>query len=219
MRTILPGDKISDTPLRAENAIVEGGKTYATVIGMLDETKGTFIPLETVWYPREGDYVIGIVENSKNRVYTVYLESPFRGLILPPPRPRFRDMRHEHTERQEVLQIGDVVSVFVREVKREADQIILILDRPRRLMGGKLVDVRPSKVPRILGRANTMLTQLQDMTKSTILVGLNGLVWIKGGNVPLAQKAIAKIQDEAHVSGLTERIKEMLAANNGANGV
>lgn len=213
MRTILPGDKISDTPMRTENAIVEGGKTYATVIGMLDEQKGNFIPLETVWYPREGDYVIGTVENSKNRVYTVNLESPFRGLILPPPRPRFRDMRHEHTERQEVLEIGDVVSSFVREVKREADQIILILDRPKRLVGGSLIEVRPSKVPRVLGRANTMLTQLQDLTKSTLLVGLNGVVWIKGGNIQLAQKAIAKIQEEAHMSGLTERIKEMLVTN------
>ncbi len=223
MRTILPGDKISDTPMRIENALVEDGKTYATVIGMLDEEKGTFIPLESVWYPREGDYVIGIVENAKNRVYTIDLESPFKGLVLPPPRPRFRDMRQDRGERQEVLEIGDIVSAFVREVKRESDQIILILDRPRRLMGGKLVEVRPSKVPRVLGRANTMLTQLQDMTKSTMLVGLNGLVWLKGGNIQLAQKAIAKIQDEAHVSGLTERIKEMLNANSasgasGANG-
>lgn len=222
MEIVLPGDKISDNPVRMENAIVENGKTYATVIGMLDESKGAFIPLESVWYPRQGDFVVGIVENSKNNVHTVQLDSPFRGLILPPPRPRFggrgRDSRfggRPQEERQEILNVGDVVSAFVRDVKREADQIILILERPKRLFGGKLVEVRPSKVPRIIGKASTMLKQLEDGTKCTILVGLNGIVWIKGDNVPLAQKAINKIQEEAHVSGLTERITELLAGGNG----
>jgi exosome complex component RRP4 len=223
MRIVLPGDKISDSPIRMENAIVENGKTYATVIGMFDESKGAFIPLESVWYPRQGDFVIGIVENSKNNVYTIQLDSPFRGLILPPPRPRFgrrmddRFGGRQREERQEVLHVGDVVSAFVREVKREADQIILILERHRRLFGGKLVEVRPSKVPRIIGKASTMLKQLEDGTKCTILVGLNGIVWIKGENVPLAQKAIVKIQDEAHISGLTQRISELLASGNGGN--
>jgi len=224
MRIVLPGDKISDSPIRMENAIVENGKTYATVIGMFDESKGAFIPLESVWYPRQGDFVIGIVENSKNNVYTIQLDSPFRGLILPPPRPRFGRRRmddrfggRQREERQEMLHVGDVVSAFVKEVKREADQIILILERHRRLFGGKLIEVRPSKVPRIIGKASTMLKQLEDGTKCTILVGLNGIVWIKGENVPLAQKAIVKIQDEAHISGLTQRISELLASGNGGD--
>jgi len=216
MKIVLPGDKISDSPVRMENAIVEGGKTYATVMGMLDESGGAFVPLESVWYPRQGDFVIGIIENSKNNVYTVSMDSPFRGLILPPPRPRFggrgRDFGRGpmREERQEIMHVGDVVSAFVKEVKRESDQIILILERPRRLFGGKLVEVRPSKVPRVIGKASTMLKQLEDGTKCTILVGLNGIVWLKGGDVQLAQKAIQKIQEEAHVSGLTERISEML---------
>ncbi|MCL5239598.1 MAG: hypothetical protein M1286_03985 [Candidatus Marsarchaeota archaeon] len=225
MKVILPGDKISDSPVRTENAIVENGKTYATVMGMLDESRGAFIPLESIWYPREGDFAVGIIENSKNNVYTVALESPFRGLILPPPRPRFggrgrfgdRGRPPMQEERREIMHIGDVVSVFVKEVKREADQVILILDRPKRLFGGKLMEVRSSKVPRIIGKDSTMLRQLEDGTRCTILVGLNGLIWLKGENVPLAQKAIWKIQEEAHVSGLTERITELLAGNDNGN--
>jgi exosome complex component RRP4 len=219
MRIVLPGDKISDGVVRMENAVIEDGKTYATVMGLMDEEKGAFIPLESVWYPREGDFVIGIIENSKNRVSTVMLNSPFRGLILP-PRPSFGRDRggrgggygRGREEPQENLEVGDIVSAFVREVKRESDQIIMILERPKKLFGGKMVTVRPSKVPRIIGRANTMLRQLETGTKSTILVGLNGVVWLKGGNVTLALKAIAKIQEEAHVGGLTERITKLLAA-------
>ncbi len=217
MKIVLPGDKISDQAVRMENAIIEDGKSYATVIGMLDEQRGAFIPLESVWYPRHGDFIIGIVENAKNNVYTVAMNSPFRGLILPERRPFGRDRGDRggfrgREERQETLMVGDIVSAFVKDVKRESDQIIMILERQRKLSGGKATVVRPSKVPRIIGKANTMLKQLEDGTKSTILVGMNGIVWMKGGNVALAQKAIQKIQEEAHISGLTERINAMLAS-------
>jgi exosome complex component RRP4 len=208
MKIILPGDMIADKPVRMENAVVEGGKTYATVIGLLDEEKAAFIPLETVWYPRQGDFVIGIVENAKNNVYTVNFNSPFRGLILPPR----RDFRSRAPpERQEIMNMGDAVSGFIREVKRESDQIITIVERPRRLFGGKMMTVRPSKIPRVIGKTNTMLKQLETGTHSTILVGMNGIVWMKGGNVALAMQAINKIQEEAHVGGLTERIAKMLS--------
>lgn len=205
---------ISDKIIRMPNAIVEGGKTFTTVIGMLDEEKGSFVPLETVWYPRQGDFVIGIVENVKNNVSTMNLSSPFRGLILPPRRSFGRDRggfgRDREEERQEEMQVGDIASAFVREVKRESDQIILILERPRKLFGGKVMAVRPSKVPRIIGKMNTMLKQLEAGTHSSILVGLNGVVWLKGGDTLLAIKAINQIQEEAHISGLTERINKLL---------
>ena len=82
--------------------------------------------------------------------------------------------------------------------------------RERKLYGGKIIDVKPSKVPRIIGKNNTMIKQLTEGTKSTIIVGMNGRIWIKGGDVALTTKAILRIQEEAHTSGLTDRIREML---------
>ncbi len=213
MKIVLPGDKIFDTPMRMSNVTVEGNNTYATVIGLLDEEKSAFIPLECVWYPRQGDFVIGVVENAKNNVYTVNMDSPFKGLILPPPRRPFGRDRGggRDEEHREILQVGDVVSAFIRDAKRESDQIITILERPKKLWGGKVITVRPSKVPRIIGKANTMLQQLEKGTGSTILIGLNGVVWLKNGDILLALKAIDKIQEDAHISGLTEKISAMLA--------
>jgi exosome complex component RRP4 len=198
MRTILPGEQISDKPVKMENGIIEDGKTYATVIGLLDEASKSFIPLETVWYPRRDDFVIGIVDSARNSVYSINLNSPFRGLIIG---------RRGESE----MNIGDMMSASIRDVRRESDQIINILWRERKLFGGKLIAVRPSKVPRIIGKQNTMLKQLETGTKTTILIGLNGMIWLKGGDMPLAIKAINRIQDEAHVSGLTERIAKMLS--------
>jgi exosome complex component RRP4 len=200
-RIVLPGDKIADKQLRIENVILEGGKTYATVMGLFDEEKETFIPLESIWYPRSEDEVIGIVEDARNGVYTVNLNSPFKGLII--------SRRGGGPE----FDVGSVVSAIVRNVKKESDKIIVILVRPRKLYGGKVMAVKPSKVPRIIGKSDTMIKLLREGTNSTILIGLNGIVWLKGGNIPLTIRAITKIQEEAHISGLTERIEKMLKGN------
>jgi len=45
-RIVLPGDKLADVQLRIENALLEGGKTYATVPGLFDDANKSFIPLE-----------------------------------------------------------------------------------------------------------------------------------------------------------------------------
>ena len=50
---------------------------------------------------------------------------------------------------------------------------------------------------------------------AALTVGQNGLVWINGtpeGEL-LAVKAIRKIEEESHLSGLTDRIKEFLEKN------
>ena len=198
-RIVLPGDKLADVQLRIENALLEEGKTYATVAGLFDDAKGLFIPLEGVWYPKPEDEVIGLVEDSRNGVYTISMNSPFKGLFI-----------SKYGSGPD-LDSGDVVSAIVRSVKRESDKIILILVRPRKLYGGKVIMAKPSKVPRIIGKANTMLQLLTEKTKSNVVVGMNGMVWLKGGDVPLAISAIRKIQDEAHISGLTERITKMLS--------
>jgi exosome complex component RRP4 len=198
MKTILPGDKIADKPVVMENGYVEKGKTYATVIGLQDEASQNFIPLETVWYPKPDEFIVGVVENAKNSVYTINMSSPFRGLII----ARRGD---------DSMKIGDIVSASIRDVRREADQIITILWRERKLFGGRIIKVRPSKIPRIIGKSNTMIMQIQNATHCQILPGLNGIVWLKGGNMQLAIKAINQIQAEAHISGLTDRIAKMLA--------
>jgi exosome complex component RRP4 len=196
---VLPGDKLADKQLRVEGALVEGGKTYATVMGLFDATKESFIPLESVWYPKVEDRVVGVVEDARNGVYTINMNSPFKGLII-----------SRHGPGPE-LYVGDVINAIVRSVKRESDKIMLILVRPRKLYGGKVIPVRPSKVLRVVGKSNTMLKLLTDGTKSTIEIGINGVVWLKGGNVQLAISAIERIQREAHISGLTERITGMMS--------
>ncbi|MDP6647866.1 MAG: KH domain-containing protein, partial [Candidatus Woesearchaeota archaeon] len=84
-----------------------------------------------------------------------------------------------------------------------------------KLKGGRIINVASNKVPRIVGKQGSMVSMIKDATKCNISVGQNGLVWINGtpdGEL-LAVKAIRKIEEESHLSGLTDRVKEFLDKN------
>ena len=58
-----------------------------------------------------------------------------------------------------------------------------------------------------------MIKLLKNASKCDILVGQNGWVWLKGEdprNQMLLVKAIKTIEKESHLSGLTDKIKNML---------
>ena len=80
----------------------------------------------------------------------------------------------------------------------------------RKLRGGRLIKVVPSKVPRIIGRSGSMVELIKNSTGTQIVVGQNGLVWVKGENEDLATEAILLIDEKAHIKGLTDFIKDFL---------
>jgi exosome complex component RRP4 len=53
---------------------------------------------------------------------------------------------------------------------------------------------------------------IKDKTRCKIVVGQNGLVWVKGDNdmEQITKKVIHLIEAEAHTSGLTNRIRDKL---------
>jgi len=60
-----------------------------------------------------------------------------------------------------------------------------------------------------------MVSMIKQATKCNITVGQNGLIWIDGSpkGELLAVNAIRKIEEESHLSGLTEKIEEFLNKN------
>ena len=107
-----------------------------------------------------------------------------------------------------------VVSVKVARVN-EINEVELM--GPRVFFGGEVFEVTPVKVPRVIGKDGSMLNVLKAGTGSTIMVGRNGRIWAKGGNIALLKEAVAKIDREAHLENLTNRITEFLEKNKAAN--
>ena len=75
----------------------------------------------------------------------------------------------------------------------------------RKLTGGMVIDVSPSKVPRVIGRNGSMIQMLKNQTGCRIYVGQNGRIWVDGDldNIVRAVHAIKLIEEEAHSLGLT----------------
>jgi exosome complex component RRP4 len=196
MRNIItPGEIVSETVLRRENTFVANGKTYSRVLGILDEKTSDVIPLEGAWMPRVEDSVVGIISEAKVKVYLVDLSYFGRALIIP--------SKFDHYEFVE----GDVVNAIIKDV--EGKKTIILKD-PRKLENGTILAIKPRKIPRVIGKKSTMIRQIADATGSHIVVGMNGLIWLSGGNVALATEALLKIEKEAHLTGLTDIIKNFL---------
>jgi exosome complex component RRP4 len=107
--------------------------------------------------------------------------------------------------------IGDIIYAKVLNVSK-SKQISLTMNdyRTRKLIGGRILKVTPSKVPRIIGKEGSMIELIKNKTKCQIIVGQNGIIWLKGEKEGLASKAILTIEKESHITGLTDKISNLL---------
>jgi exosome complex component RRP4 len=193
-RIVVPGELLASSPQRLEFAFVESEKTYSSILGLFDETSSKLIPMEGAYMPTQYDIVIGIVDEIKFAGYNIDINSPYKGFLST------KDSRYEYG-------LGDVISAKVREV----DEVKNVnLEGARGLRGGEIVEISPAKVPRVIGKNNSMLDMIREVTRSEIFVGKNGRIWIMGGNSVLAARTILKVEKEAHTTGLTERISVFL---------
>jgi len=191
---IVPGQLVSDKPQQGEGVFVEGGKTYASTLGILIE--GRVIPLKGQYLPIPGDYVVGVISEERFSGYNVEVHSPYEGSL-------------SNKEVRESFKMGDVISAKVIDVNEIHEPI---LAEARLLKGGEVIEIEPVKVPRVIGRNGSMLSVLKEHTKSELFVGKNGRIYLRGGDTALATLAILKICREAHTSGLTDRMAELLTA-------
>jgi exosome complex component RRP4 len=193
-RIVVPGELLANSPQRIEFAFVEDGKTYSSVLGLFDEANPRVIPLEGAYMPAQYDIIIGIIDEVKFAGYNVDINSPYRGFLSA------KDSRYEY-------KLGDVISAKIVEV----DEVKNVdLEGARALRNGEIIEISSAKIPRVIGKQNSMLDMIREATKSEIFVGKNGRIWIREGNSALAARTILKVEKEAHTIGLTERISAFL---------
>ncbi len=117
----------------------------------------------------------------------------------------------EEDDLRDYYEVGDAIVVKVTNVTEGMDVNLSMMDRRcKKLHGGRVIEIAPSKVPRVIGKQGTMVKQIKNETGTNIIVGQNGRVWIQGENANLAARAVKKVEEEAHLDGLTDRIAEFL---------
>ncbi|MCD6381758.1 MAG: RNA-binding protein [Candidatus Aenigmarchaeota archaeon] len=210
-RLVLPGDELG-YGIAGSGTYIEHGKIISKVIG-LAEVKNDHhfvIPLNGVYTPKRGDGVIGIIKEVGFSKWTVDINSPYSAVLsLSEGVNEFVDLTK--TDLTKYYDLNDIIFAKVQTVTKSRMVVLTMKDRRcRKLFGGRIIKITPTKVPRVIGKNGSMVELIKKKTKCQIVVGQNGLVWIRGEYRHLAAEAIKKIEAYAHIVGLTNKIDEFL---------
>jgi exosome complex component RRP4 len=168
------------------------------------------VPLAGVYIPKTGDGIIAHIEDMQSTIWITDINSPYDA-ILPLSEAVGEYVDLNKTDISIYFDIGDLIYAKVLNVSKSKQVQLTMNDhRARKLTGGRILNITPSKVPRLIGKQGSMIELIKNETKCQIIVGQNGIVWIKGEKEGLAAKAILTIESESHISGLTDKITAML---------
>ena len=208
---VIPGQILSDDEYYSgRGTFKENGKVCSSLLGRvsLRNKKIRVIPLKSKYVPKKGDVVIGKIKDVRFSMWDVDINSPYSGIL-----PAFEVFGREKKELNKVYDVGDVLFLRVVEVDEIKKAKLGLKGRGMgKFKGGIIVDIAPTKVPRLIGKKGSMINMIKDKTKCKIVVGQNGLVWVKGNEdmEQLTREIIHLIEEEAHTSGLTNKIKNKL---------
>lgn len=211
---VVPGDTIAeDEDIDADSgAYTEQDKIKSKYLGTVMYSGNSVMvrPMSGRYIPEEGDTIIGEVSRVSYSRWTIDLNSPYEGnLNIADATDEYVDL--DEDDLTDFYDVGDAVVVKVKNVTKSMDVDLTMTDkRCKKLEGGRVVQVPPSKVPRVIGKKGTMVKQINQATNCNIIVGQNGLIWIDGDNANLAARAVKKVDEDAHIDGLTDKMADWL---------
>ena len=218
---VTPGDVITTGPYRADqNVICQNNKIISTVVGISEiyDNNVKVIPLTGIYIPKVNDLIIGKVISHTSLSWELDINSCYSG-FLPAHDVFGRDFSAHSDELSSRLNIGDLVIAKIANFDKNRDPLITIADRDLgKINSGELVEISPSKVPRLIGKRGTMIQTIESATHASIIIGQNGWLIVSCKNQKLLYKtidAIKMIETQSHVADLTDKVKSKLESDRG----
>lgn len=215
-RYVIPGDKIVDGNFRPlMNVIRIGNSIISTRIGIAEAGRDGIkvIPLSGVYIPRINDIVIGKIVDRSSLSWDVDINSCFTA-HLPAQDVFGRDFSPARDDMNRELATGDLITARIIAFDRTRDPMLTVQDRDLgKIPRGESLRISATRVPRLIGKRGSMIQTIEQATQTRVIIGQNGVVVVTGRNqdgIDLAVKAIKVVEEEAHTSNLTQRIKALL---------
>lgn len=169
------------------------------------------ISLSGRYLPKKGDTIVGRVSDVLMSGWRIDLNTMVDSVLS------LKEATNEYIKRGEDLTryfaLDDWVSAKVTQVTSQ-NLVDVSMRGPglQKLEGGTIIEVDSQKVPRIIGARGSMVRMLKKGTECEIMIGQNGIIWLQGEPQMevVAIKAIRLIEDNSHLPGLTEEIKNFL---------
>jgi exosome complex component RRP4 len=213
---VIPGEVLAKGMdyLPSKGTFREGEDIVSSVIGTfrLEGRLTKVTALKGKYIPKRNDMVIGKVVDVGTGGWRIDIDLAFNAGI--PLKEGSRDFIPNGANLSDYYEVGDLIVGKIVEIK--SPKIIDVsMNSPgcRKLIGGRIIHVETTRVPRIIGREGSMIKLIKEGTGSNIMVGQNGLVWISNQDTDKEYKAtmaVKKVNDEAFKSGLTDKIKKFL---------
>lgn len=205
---VTPGTLLATTEKSGDGIYTLGGKTHSKYFGILRKSdyKVNVIPFQHSYKPNKGDKVIGMVKEFVYPFFIIDMLSPINGYLY------LSNISDYPMRQDKANQIYSPGTWIYSEIMDISDRVKLSMKsrEAKTLKNGGIAYITPSKVPRLIGKGGSMIKMIMEKTNCKVLVGQNGAIWIEGDNINLVIKIIKKVDEESHVSGLTDRINEMI---------
>jgi exosome complex component RRP4 len=208
---VIPGECLGREHRPGWGAYQDGDSVYSKHLGIKSIRSGfmNIIPINGRYSPKAGDNVIGIVQDIGPSSWFVDINAAYPSPLHVNDTP----WRVEFGDTASHLTLGDVALLKIKHVDETMFcQVTMKEQGLRKLANGQIIDMAPSKVPRIIGKGGSMINMLKERTGCRIYTGQNGRVWIDGAEkmMFLAIEAAEIIMRDTQTPGLTERVKQLL---------
>jgi len=216
---VVPGEVLAEGMdyLPGDGAYRNQKNILSSTLGLV-EFKGRLvkvIPLNGKYMPKKDDPVIGIVKEVGYNKWTLDLNGPYDAFMLVGD----ASDRYIDTNRDKLASIFGVGDAVICQIKKIDENLAVFVTARgpglRKLHEGRIIHVKAAKIPRIIGKSASMVKMIKEFTGTRMFVGQNGIIWVDGGDEALAVEAVRKIEAEAHVPGLTDRMKAFLSEKTG----
>ena len=212
---VVPGEQIAEGMdyLPAQGAYRKDDMILAGRLGLLtvDGRAVKIISLSGRYAPKRNDVIIGKVIDVMMSGWRMEINCAYSAMLS--MKDATSDFIARGADLTQFFNLGDIV---VAKIVNVTSQKLVDLSTKgpglRKLYGGRLIYVNCNKVPRIIGKQGSMVSLIKNATGCKIIVGQNGVIWISGepASEVIAIETIKKIEEESHVSGLTDRVTEFL---------
>ena len=218
--SVVPGEILAEgmDNLPGTGTYREGDNILAGRLGLtyIDGRAIKLIPLSGRYTPRRDDTIICRIIDINFSGWRVDTNSAYSAMLS------MKDATSGFIQKGEDLtqyyNLGEyVVAKVVNVTSQKLIDVTMKGPGLHKLKGGRVIEVSPHKVPRIIGKQGSMVGMIKQATNCRITVGQNGLVWIQGepDKELLVEKTIRKIEKESHLAGLTDRIQKFLEKETG----
>ncbi len=215
---VAPGEVLvsGDEFLPGEGTRRDGRDIIASRFGLAEKSGRLvkIISLSGIYMPRRGNIIIGRIMDITFNGWIIDINAPYLSFLPITECPRYFN-RYELGENAD---IGDMMVCKVDNVKPKGVDLTIMSKGLGKLESGMIMHINPNKVPRVIGKEGSMINIIKEDTKCDIVVGQNGVVWVRGESIDAelsAKEAILFVTEKSYMEGLTEKTKEFLEKRKG----